>query len=99
MSKETQSAGSDRRQVLWALESESQERKRQHSIVAHGLDQERALEISRRMVEIADALYDADPTPKRLKNLEYARYYEAVSGCVVAQLLADFEHSPLWRFR
>ena len=77
--------------TLVELEKEYEEIKRQRSAAAHGPNQDEALEKSKRMVDIANAIYDKDPTSKRLKNLEYARYYAAVSGCVVAELSGNFE--------
>lgn len=91
MNKKAQLTGSDRRQALSVLESEYQKAKQQRSIFVHSPNVEGALEASTLMVEKAAALYDLDPTQKRLRNLQYARYYEAVSGCIVAQLSADFD--------
>jgi len=83
---------SDRQQALSVLESDYRELKALRSFSASGgRNQQQALKLGQQMVAIATALYDSDPTPQRRKDLEFARYYEAVSGCLVAQLSADFE--------
>ncbi len=84
-------AANHRVQALSELEDQYERLKRERSALAHSPRQDEALNASTRMVEIAKEMYTADPTPKRRKNLEYATYYEAVSGCVVAQLSADFD--------
>lgn len=85
--------GVDQQPTILALEKKYKKYKHLRSEASHGPDQQRALVLSERMVEIANKIYDVAPSRSHMMNLEYARYYAAVSGCIVAQHSADFERA------
>ncbi len=57
---------------------------------ARSPNQSIALKLSSEMVDLAARIYDLDNSPVNYKNLQYAKYYQAISGGVLAELSGDF---------
>jgi hypothetical protein len=81
---------------LAELEARYEMLKRKRSSLARSARQDAALYLSKEMANIAEQMYKLDPSPARWKNLQYAKYYEAVSGGVVAELSGDFARAQVY---
>jgi hypothetical protein len=76
--------------TITELYEQYQKIKKERSIYARSPNQSMALKLSSEMVDLASRIYELDNSPIYYKNLQYAKYYQAVSGGVLAELAGNF---------
>ncbi len=82
-----------RRELITILEQDYQESKIVSSVYARSMYSQETFDHRREMVRIVEALYWLDKQPRREGDVQYALYWEAISGFVISELAGNFRQA------